>query len=150
MLPCCCCSITKSRPTPCYSADCSTSGFPISLSPRVCSNAYPLSWWCHPTILFYVIPFCSCPQCFPASGSFPMSHLFASGGQSIGASALAPVLPINIQGWVSLGLNGFISLLSKWLSRVFSSTTVWKHQFFSSQTSLWSSFHTHTWLLGKP
>ena len=95
-----------------------------SLSPRVCLNSCPLSRWCHPTISSAVIPFSSCPQSFPASGSFPMSWLFAFGGQSIGASALASVLPMNIQGWFPLGLASLISLLSKGLSRVFSSTTV--------------------------
>ena len=112
--------------------DCSTPGFPCpSLSPRVCSNLCPLSPWCHPTISFFVTLFSSCPQSFPASGSFPMSQLFASGGQSIGASA--SVLPMNIQGWFPLGLTSLISFLSKGLSRVFSNTTVWKHQFFGTQ-----------------
>ena len=105
-----------------------------SLSPRVCSNSCLLSWWCHTTISSSVTRF-SCPQSFPASGSFPMSQLFASGGQSIGASAL--VLLMNIQGWFPLGLTGLISLLSKGLLRVFSNTTVWKHQSFSTQPSLW-------------
>ena len=101
-----------------------------SLSPGVCSNSCPLSRWCHPTISSSVTPFSSCPQCFPASGSFPMSQLFAWGGHSIGASASASVLPMNIQGWFPLGFTGLI-LLSKGLSRVFSSTTFWKRQFFS-------------------
>ena len=118
-----------------------------SLSPRVCSNSCPLSWWCHPTILASVVPFSSCLQSFPASGSFPVSQLFASGGQRVGASASASVFQMNIQGWFSLGLTGLIFLLSKRLSRVFSSTTVWKHQFFSTQPSLWSSSHNRTWLL---
>ena len=91
-----------------------------SLSPRVCSNSYPLSWWCHPTILSSVVPFTSCLQPFPASGPFLMSQLFPSGGQSIAASASASVLPMNIQGWFPLVLTGLISLLSKQLSRVFS------------------------------
>ena len=90
------------------------------------------------------------PLLFPASGSFPMSQFFASGGQSIGASASASVLPMNIQGWFPLGLIGLISLQSKGLSRVFSNTTVQKHQFFSTQASLWSNSHIHTWLLEKP
>ena len=102
----------------------------LSLSPRVCSNSCPLSWWGHPTISSSVTLFSSCPQSFPASGSFPVSQLFASGGQSIGISASASVLPMNIQGWFLLGLTGFISLQSKGFSRVFSSTTVHKHQFF--------------------
>ena len=100
-----------------------------SLSPGFCSNSCPLSWWCHPTISSSVIPFSSCPQSFPASESFPMSQLFTSGGQRIGASASPSVLPMNIQGWFPLGWTGWISLLSKGLSRVFSST-IQKHQFF--------------------
>ena len=106
-----------------------------SRSPRVCSNSCPLSWWYHPTIPSSVFPFSSCPQSFPASGYFPVSQLFASGGQNIGASASASVLPVNIQGWFPLGLTALISLQSKGLSRVFSSTTVWKHQFFGTQLS---------------
>ena len=100
----------------------------LSLSPRVCSNSCPLSRWCHPTISSSLIPFSSCLLCFPESGSFPMSWLFASGVQSIGVSA--SVLPMNMQGWFPLGLTDLISLLSKW--QVFSSTTVWNHQFFST------------------
>ena len=115
-----------------------------SLSPEVCSNSCPLSQWCHAIISSSVIPF-SCPQSFPALGSFPMSWLFASGGQSIGT--LASVLPMNIQGWAPLGLTGLISLQSKGLLRDFSSTTVWKHQFFGIQSSLWFNSHIHTWLL---
>ena len=114
------------------------------LCPGVCSNACPLSRWCHPTISSSVI---SCLQCFPASGSFSVGQFFISGGQSIGASASASVLALNIQGRFSLGLTGLISLLSKGLSRVFSSTTVQKHQFSGAQPSLWSSSHIHTWLL---
>ena len=93
----------------------------------------PSGWWCHPTISSSVVPFSSRLQSFPASGSFPMSWLFASGGQSIGPSASASVLPMTIQDWFLLGWTGLISLLSKGLSRVFSSTTVWKHQFLSTQ-----------------
>ena len=96
-----------------------------STSPRICSNSCPLSWWCHPTISSSVSPFSSCPQSFPASGSFPMNVLFMSGGQSIRASA--SILLMNIQGSFPLGLTGLISLLSKGLSRVFSSITVRKH-----------------------
>ena len=96
--------------------------------PRAYSNSCPLSQWCHPTISFSVVPF-SFLQSFPESGSFPMSQLFTSGSQSIGASALASVLPLNIQGWFLLELTGLISLLSKEFSRVFSSTTVWKYRF---------------------
>ena len=102
------------------------------LSPRICSSSCPLSWWCHPTISVSVAPFSSFPQSFRASGSFPMSCLFIPGGQSIGASASASVLPMNIQGWFPLGLTDLISLQSKRLSRVFSNTTVQKHQFFGA------------------
>ena len=119
-----------------------------SLSPGVWSNSCPLSWWCHPTISSSVVPFSSCHQSFPATGSFSMRQLFSSGGQSIGA--IAWVLPMNIQGWFPLGWTGWISLQSKGLSRVFSNTTVQKHQFFGSQSSSWSNSHIHTWLLEKP
>ena len=95
-------------------------------------NLYPSCWWCHPAISSSVVPFFSCTQSFPASGSFQMSQLFASGGQSIGVSDSAPVLPVNIWDWFPLGWTGWISLLSKGLSRVFSNTTVQKHQFFST------------------
>ena len=110
------------------------------LSPWVCSHSCPLSWWCSLTISFSATLFSSCLQSFPASGSFPVSQLFTPGGQSIGASASASVLPVNIQSWFPLGLTGLISLLSKGLSRVFSSTTIQKHQFFGTQPSLWSNF----------
>ena len=106
-------------------------------------------WWCHPTISSSVIPFSSCPQSFTASGSFPMSQIFTPGGQSIGISALASVLPMNTQDW-SLRWTGWISLQSKGLSRVFSNTTVQKHQFFSAHLSLQSNVHIHTWPLEKP
>ena len=121
-----------------------------SLSPRICSNSCPLSGWCHPTISSSVIPFSSCLQSFPASGSFLMSWLFASGGQNIGVSASASVLPMNIQGWFPLWLTGWISLLSKGLSRVFSSTTVQRRQFFGAQPFLLFSAHICAWLLEKP
>ena len=117
--------------------------------PGVCSDSCPWSQWCHPTILFSVPHFSSCLQSFPASGSFPVSQLFTSGGQSIGASASASVLPMNIQDWFPLGLTGLISLLSKWLLRVFSSTRVWNHQFFGAPPSLWSNSHICTGLLKK-
>ena len=110
-----------------------------SLSARVCSNSCPLSRWCHPNISSSVIPFSSCPQSFPTSGSFPVSWLFASGGQSIGASASVSVLLMNIQGWFPLGLTDLSSLQSKGLSRAFSNPTIRKHQFFSAQPSLWSN-----------
>ena len=103
-----------------------------SPSPRACSNSCPLSRWCHPNISSSVVLFFSCLQSFPASGSFPTSRLFTSGGQSIGASASASVLPMNIQNWFPLRLTSLISLLSKRLSRVFSNTTVQKHQFFGA------------------
>ena len=109
----------------------------------VCSNSPPLSQLCYLTISSSPVPFFSCLQSFPASGSFLMSQLFTSGGQSIGASASARILPMNIQGWFPLGLTGLISLQCKGLSRVFSSTTVQKHQFFSAQLSLWSNSHIH-------
>ena len=107
-----------------------------SPTPRVYSNSRPLTQWWHLTISSSVIPFSSCLLFFPASGSFPVSQFFASGGQSIGASASASVLPVNIQDWFPLAWTGWISLLSKGLSRVFSNTTVQKHQFFSTQLSL--------------
>ena len=122
-----------------------------SASPRACSNSCPLSWWCHPTISSSVVPFSSCLQSFPVSGSFPMSKFSASGDQSIRVSASAWVLQMNIQDWFPLGLTGLISLLSQGLSRVFSNITVQKHQFFSTQLYLWSnSSHIHTSLLEKP
>ena len=116
-----------------------------SPTPGVHSNSHPSSRWCHPAISSSVIPFSSCPQSLPASESFPMSQLFAWGGQSIGVSALASVLPINTQDWSPLGWTGWISLQSKGLSRVFSNTTVQKHQFFSAQLSSQSNSHIHTW-----
>ena len=106
-----------------------------SPTPGVHSNSRPLSPWCHWTISSNVVPFSSCPQSFPASKSFPMSQLFAWGGQSIGDSASASVLPMNTQDWSTVGWTGWISLQSKGLSRVFSNTTVQKHQFFSTQLS---------------
>ena len=99
----------------------------LSLFPKVCSISCPLSQWCHPTFSFSVTRFSSYPQHFPALGYFPMSQIFVSGGQSVGTSVSASLLPMNIQGWFNLGLTGLISLLSKGLSRVFSSTTIWKH-----------------------
>ena len=139
---CCCCYwVTKSCPTLCNPMDCSTLGFPVFHCLRVSSNSSPFSWWCHPTISPSATPFSFCLQSLPASGSFPMSQLFSSGGQSTGVSASASVLPINIQGWFPLGLTGLISLQSKQLSRVFSNTTVQKHQFFSAHPSIWSNSH---------
>ena len=122
-----------------------------SLSLGVCSNSCPLSQWCYLTISSSVVPFSSfCFQSFPGSRSFPVNWLFALCGQSIGASTSASSLPMNNQGWLTLVWTGWISLESKGLSRVFSSSTVWKHQFFDAQTSLWSKSHIHTWLLEKP
>ena len=121
-----------------------------SPTPGVYPNSCPSSQWCHPTISSSVVPFSSCLQFFPASGSFLMSQLFASGGQSIGVSASASVLLMNIQDWSPLGWTGWISLQSKALSRGFSNTTVQKHQFFSTQLSSQSNSHIHTWPLEKP
>ena len=117
---------------------------------RVYSNSCPLSRWWHPTISSSVIPLSFCLWSFPASGSFTMSQLFASGGQSIGVSASTSLLPMNIQDWFPLGLSSLISLQSKGLSRVFSNTTVQKHQFFGTQLPLRSNSHINTWLLEKP
>ena len=107
-----------------------------SPTPEVYPNSCPLSWWCHPTISSSVVPFSSCPQSFPASGSFSVSQLFTLGGQSIGVSASTSALPMNTQNWSPLGWTGWIFLQSKGLSTVFSNTTVQKHQFFDVQLSL--------------
>ena len=120
-----------------------------SSTPRAYSNSHLLSQWCHPNISSSVTCFFSCPQFFPASGSFPMSQLFASGGQNTGVSASASVLPMNIQDWFPLELIGLISLQFKALSRIFSNKTVQKHQFFGAQFSFWPNSHIHTWLLEK-
>ena len=120
-----------------------------SPTPRACSNSCPSTQGCHSTISSSVIPFSSYLQSFPASRTFPMSQFFASGGQSTGASALASVLPMNVQDWSPLGLTGLISLQSKGLSIVFSNTTVQKHQFICAQLSLWSKSHIHTWHLER-
>ena len=112
-----------------------------SPSPGVHSNSCPSSQWCHPAISSSVVPFSSCPQSLPASGSFPMSQLFACGGQSTGVSAFASLLPKNTQGWSPLEWTGWISLQSKGLSRVFSNTIAQKHQFFSTQLSSESNSH---------
>ena len=122
-------SITNSRSTPKLSPSCQ---------------------WCHPAISSSVIPFSSCPQSLLASEFFPVSQLFTSGGQSLGVSASTSVLPMNTQDWSPLGWTGWTSLQSKGLSRVFSSTTVQKHQIFGAQLSLYSNFHIHTWPLEKP
>ena len=145
---CCCCSVAKLCQL-CNPVNGSLPGFPV-LSSWVWANSCLLSWWCHPTILSSVAPLSYYPQSFLPSGSFPVNQLFASGGESIGASASASVLPMNIQDWFSVRLTGLISLQSKGLSRVFSNTTVQKHQFFSARLSLWPDSDIHTWLLEKP
>ena len=148
---CYCCSVAQSCLNLCDPTHgLQHAGLPCpSPSPGACSDSCPLSRWWHPTISSSVTPF-PCLQSFPASGSFLMSQLFPSGGQSTEASASAPVLLMNIQDRFSLGLTGLISLQSKALSRVFSNTTVQKHQFFGPQPSLWFTSHIHTWLLEKP
>ena len=120
-----------------------------SPTPGVYPNSCPISRWCHPAISSFVVPF-SCPQSLPASKSFPMSQLFAWGGQSTGVSASASFFPMNTQDWSLLEWTGWISLQSKGPSRVFSNTTVQKHQFFSAQLSSQSNFHIHTWPMEKP
>ena len=145
---CCCYSVTVLCLTLCDPIVQHTRLPNSSLSARDCSDSYPLSQWCHPAISSSFIPF-SCLQSFPVSGSFLVSRNFASGGHSIVASASGSVPSVNIQDWFPLGLTDLISLLSKGLSRVFSNTTVQKHQFFGTQLSLHSNSHTHTWLLGK-
>ena len=122
----------------------------LSPTPGVHSDSYPSSQWCHPAISSSVIPFSSCPQSLLASESFPMSQLFSWGGQSTGVSALTSFLPKNTLDQSPLGWTGWISLQSKAFSRVFSNTTVQKHQFFSTQLSSQSNSHIHTWPLEKP
>ena len=136
-------------PTP-WTAACQVSP-PLNISWNLpIPSSHPLNWWCHLTISSSAGPFSSFPQSCPTSGSFPVSWLFASDSQSIGASTAASVLPINIQDWYPLRLTGLISLQFKGLSRVFSNITVQKHQFFSAQPSLWPNSHIHRWLLEKP
>ena len=120
-----------------------------SPTPGVYSNSCPLSQWCHLIISSSIVPFSSCPQSFPASGSFQMSQLSAWGGQSIGASASTSVLPMNTQDWFPIGWTGWIFLQSKGFSRVFFNTTVPKHQFFGARLSSQPNSHIHTWLLEK-
>ena len=122
----------------------------ITTNSRVHSDSHPSSRWCHPAISSSVIPFSSCPQSLPASESFPISQLFTWGCRSIGVSVLASVLPKNTQNWSPLEWTDWISLQSKGRSRVFSSTTVQKHQFFDTQLSSQSNSHIHTWPLEKP
>ena len=144
-------SVTQLCPILCDPMNSSTPGLPVhNQLLESTPNSCPSSQWCHPGISSSVFPFSSCPQSLPASGSFPMSQLFTSGAQSIGVSASASVLPMNTQDWSPLGWTGWISLQSKGLSRVFSNTTVQKHQFFSAQLSSLSNSHIHTWPLEKP
>ena len=143
-------SVAQSCPTLCDPTDCSTPGLPLHHQLPEFTHSCPLSLWCRSTISSSVIPFSPCLQSFPASGSFQMSQIFATGGQIFGVSALAPVLPMNTQDWFPLGWTGWISLQSKGLSRVFSNTTVQKHQFFGAQLSSQSNSHIHTWPLEKP
>ena len=145
-------------PIPCDPMDCSTPGFPVlHYLPEFAQTHVHVHEFAqtHDRVSdaiqpsFSFIPFSFCPQSFPASGCFPMNQFFTWGGRSIGVSASASVVPVNIQGWFPLGLSGLISLLSEGLSRIFSSTTVWKHQFFDAQPCLWSNSHICTWLTGK-
>ena len=130
-------SVAQSCLTLCNPMDCSTPGLPVHHQlPELTQTHVHLSRWCHPTISSSVVPYSSCLQSFPASGSFQISQLFESGGQSIGASVSTSVLPMTIQDWFSLGETGWISLLSKGLSKVFSNATVQNHQFFGVQLSL--------------
>ena len=121
-----------------------------SPSPKYCPSSCSLHQWCHPAISFTDTLFSFCPQSFPASGTFPMSQLFASDDETAGVSGSASVLPVNIRGWSPLRLTGLISLLCKGLSGVVSGTTIWRHQFFSILPSLQSSSHNHTWPQGRP
>ena len=139
-------SVVSDSATP-WTAACQSCPSP---TPGACSNSCPSSQWCHPTISSSVIIFSSCLQSFPAPGSFPMFKLFLLGDQSIGASTSASFLPMNIQDQFPLGLTGWLSLQSRWLSRVFFNITVQKHKFFSAQPSLWSNSDICTWLLEKP
>ena len=122
----------------------------LLLSPGVFWNSCPLSWWCHPSISSSVVPFSSHLQSSPASESLQMSQFFTSGGQSVGVSASASVLPMNIQGWFPLGWTSLIPSLSKGLTGVFFSTTVWRHQLFGTLPSIRSNSHNCTWPLGRP
>ena len=144
-------SVAQSCPTLCDPMNRSIPGLTVhhQPTPRVHSDSCPSSRWCHPAVSSSVIPFSSCLQSFPASGSFQMSQFFTWGGQSIGVSASASVLPVNIQDWFPLGWTGWISLQSRELWRVFSNTTVQKHQFVGAQLSLWPNSHIRTWLLEK-
>ena len=143
-------SVAQLCPTLCDPMDYSMPGLPVHHQLRSYPNSCPLSRWCHPTISSSAVPFSSCPQSLPASESFPMSQLFAWGGQSIGVSALSSFFPKKSQDWSPLEWTGWISLQSKGLSRVFSNTTVQKHQFLGAQPSSQSNSHIHTWPQEKP
>ena len=143
-------SVALSCPTLWDPMDYITPGFPVHQQLPELAQTHPSSQWHHLTISSSIIPFSSCLQSFPALGSFPMSQFFASSGQSIRISASASVLLLNSQNWFPLGLTGLISFQSKGLSRVFSNSTVQKHQFFGVHLSLWSNSLIHTWLLDKP
>jgi len=140
-------SIAQSCPILCEPMNHSMPGLPVHHQILESTHPCPLSLWCHPTISSSVVPFSSHLQSFPASGSFQMSQLFASGSQNIRVSASTSVLPMNTQDWFPLWWTGWISLQSKGLSRVFCNTTVQKHQFFAAQLSLYSNSHIHTWPL---
>ena len=146
---CCCCSVAKSCPTLCNPMDCSMPGSSVLHYLSEFAQAYA-QWVSDAIQTSHSRSPSSSPLNLSQSESFPRSQLFVSGDQSIGASASASVLPMDIQGWFPLGLTGLISLPSKGLSRAFSSTTVWKHQFFGAQPSLWYNSHIHKWLLAKP
>ena len=144
--PCCCfCSVAQSCLIFCDPMEFSTPGFPVLHFPRDCSNACPLSEWCHPTISSSVVPFSSCLQSFPASGSFLMSQLFASGGQNIGASASASVLPTNIQGLISFRMDWLDLLTVQGTLKSLLQHHISTHEFFSAQLSLWSNTLIYTW-----
>ena len=150
VLICCCCSVAQLCPTDRNPHGLQHARLPCpSLSPRVCSNSSTESMMPSNHLIFYHL-LSSSPQFFPAPGSFPVRWLFPSGGQSIGASASASVPPVNMQGWFSLRLTSLISLQTKGLSRVFSNTTTWTHEFFGAQPPLWSNSYIRTWLLEKP
>ena len=143
----CCCSVAQSRWTLCDHMDCSTPGLPV---PHHLPKFAQVHVHCHPAISSSDALFSFCPQYFQASGTSPGSRLFISGNQNTWALASASALPMCIQSWFLFRLTGLISLLSKGLSGVFCSTTVWRHQFFSVLPSLWSSSHHHIWPLGRP
>ena len=146
----CCCSATHSCPTLCDPMHCSAPGLPVFHLPEFAQVHVHCNQWCHLAFSSSDALFPFCPQSFPASGTLPVSHLFASDDQNTEASALASVLPVTIQGWSPLRLTGLISLLSEGLSGVFSSTTVRRHQFFGIPPSLQSDSHNCTWPLGRP